>query len=337
MSSDVTIVTTPTITATAGANQNVMLPASAVLAGIASETPLGSGFTTLWSKVSGPGNVLFANPASPNTTADFSAWGTYALRLTATDGPFIAISEVTVTTTPTITVSAGANQNVKLPLAAALSGNASETPMSPGFATAWSKVSGPGDVAFANAASPGTTVTFSAWGTYVLRLTAMDGPFNAASEVTIVTTPTITATAGANQNIMLPASAVLAGIAGETPLGPGFTTLWSKVSGPGNVVFANPASPNTTADFSASGAYVLRLTATDGLFSAISELTVTATPTITVSAGANQNVKLPVAATLSGNAGEIPLSAGFATAWSKVSGPGDVAFEIGRASGTARA
>ena len=40
---------------------------------------------------------------------------------------------------------------------------------------------------------------------------------------------------------------------------------WSKVSGPGNVTFANAGSPETTATFTAPGIYVLKLLAHDGL------------------------------------------------------------------------
>lgn len=42
------------------------------------------------------------------------------------------------------------------------------------------------------------------------------------------------------------------------------TTTWSKVSGPGPVIFGNAAALATTASFSVSGEYVLRLTADDG-------------------------------------------------------------------------
>ena len=42
-------------------------------------------------------------------------------------------------------------------------------------------------------------------------------------------------------------------------------TLWSVVSGPGTVVFADAANPATTATFSAAGDYLLRLTATNDL------------------------------------------------------------------------
>ena len=48
-------------------------------------------------------------------------------------------------------------------------------------AIAWSKVSGPGDVAFENAGDPVTTATFSKAGDYVLKLTAGKGQLSASS------------------------------------------------------------------------------------------------------------------------------------------------------------
>lgn len=42
------------------------------------------------------------------------------------------------------------------------------------------------------------------------------------------------------------------------------TILWTKVSGPGSVVFADATSPTTTVTFSTGGVYVLRLTADEG-------------------------------------------------------------------------
>jgi len=50
----------------------------------------------------------------------------------------------------------------------------------------------------------------------------------------------------------------------ENPLRPGSPTLrWSKVSGPGNVSFAEDRASETTATFSAAGTYVLKLEAFD--------------------------------------------------------------------------
>jgi hypothetical protein len=49
----------------------------------------------------------------------------------------------------------------------------------------WTKVSGPGSVAFGDATRATTTATFTANGTYVLRLTGSDGSLTSTSDVTI--------------------------------------------------------------------------------------------------------------------------------------------------------
>lgn len=97
------------------------------------------------------------------------------------------------------------------------------------------------------------------------------GPVNLAPSVS----------AGADQAITLPASAILDGTVSDDglPDPPGVvTTTWSKVSGPGTVTFANAAAEDTMASFSSSGSYVLRLTAHDGERSASSDLTVVVAP-----------------------------------------------------------
>jgi hypothetical protein len=82
--------------------------------------------------------------------------------------------------------------------------------------------------------------------------------------------------AGANQTITLLSSATLSGSVAD-PCLPNctLTTTWSVASGPGTVTFANPAALSTTATFSTAGTYVLQLTATDGMLSASSTITVT--------------------------------------------------------------
>lgn len=61
-------------------------------------------------------------------------------------------------------------------------------------------------------------------------------------------------------------TANLAGTATDDglPAGSSLTTTWSYVSGPGTATFGNASSLTTSVTFSASGCYVLRLTATDG-------------------------------------------------------------------------
>ena len=73
---------------------------------------------------------------------------------------------------------------------------------------------------------------------------------------------------------------------GETPpepapppkTGPTPTVTWSKVSGPGPVAFADPKSLITTATLASLGAYVLKLTATNGQTTTSSTLNVTVQP-----------------------------------------------------------
>jgi hypothetical protein len=58
----------------------------------------------------------------------------------------------------------------------------------------------------------------------------------------------------------------------------GTTLLWEKVSGPGNASFSNPADPAATVTFNQPGAYIVRLTATQGGNVSADELTVTVNP-----------------------------------------------------------
>jgi hypothetical protein len=83
--------------------------------------------------------------------------------------------------------------------------------------------------------------------------------------------------AGPDQVITMPSSAALDGTVTDDgqPDPPGaVTTTWSGVSGPGTVTFGNASAVDTTATFSQSGSYVLRLTADDGDASAFDEMTV---------------------------------------------------------------
>ncbi|MDZ7361895.1 MAG: T9SS type A sorting domain-containing protein [candidate division KSB1 bacterium] len=86
-------------------------------------------------------------------------------------------------------VSAGLDQIITFPQSATLSASASDDgdPNPPANLTVtWSKVSGPGTVTFGNANALATTASFSAVGTYVLRLTANDGELQTSDDVTIM-------------------------------------------------------------------------------------------------------------------------------------------------------
>lgn len=98
-----------------------------------------------------------------------------------------------------------------------------------------------------------------------------------------------TVSAGSDQAITLPSSAALDGTVSDDgePNPPGvLTTSWSTVSGPGTVTFGDATAMDTTASFSESGVYVLRLTANDSALSKTDEVTVT----VNAAAGGNVDV-----------------------------------------------
>jgi hypothetical protein len=85
------------------------------------------------------------------------------------------------------TVSAGPDLAVTRPAAASLVGSVSDDgrPAGGTLTRRWSVDSGPGTVAFADATAASTSATFSAAGSYVLRLTADDGELSAADTTTV--------------------------------------------------------------------------------------------------------------------------------------------------------
>lgn len=83
--------------------QTILQSESAVLHGTASDDGLPSStVTTTWSLVSGPGTVIFADATAVDTSATFSATGSYLLRLTADDGELTASDEVEITVTDVV-------------------------------------------------------------------------------------------------------------------------------------------------------------------------------------------------------------------------------------------
>jgi len=230
-------------------------------------------------------------------------------------------------------VDAGADQTIQLPAQAALDGTVTDdgqpqaTPT-----TTWSKVSGPGTVTFGNAGTVDTTAGFSVAGTYTLRLTANDGASSASDDVVVTVQPANaapTVDAGPNRTVVMPADASLDG----TLLSPGYpgpvTTAWSVASGPGTVTFGNAAAIDTTANFSATGTYTLRLTATNPTGSSSDTVVVTVNKLPSVSAGPDVTITLPAKASLDGTLLDPGSPGTVKFAWSKVSG-GSVSFSAAK-------
>ena len=271
----------------AGADQKIILPNPANLDGTVTDDGLPNppgAVTTTWTMTSGPSTVTFGNPNAIDTTASFSVKGVYVLRLTASDSELWTYDELTVTVgNNPPSVDAGPDQQITLPDFADLDGTVTDDglPDPPGVVTTlWTQQSGPGTVTFGNPNAIDTNAVFSESGTYVLRLTADDSELQPYDEltVTVVTNNPPSVNAGQDQQITLPAAANLDGTVTDDgkPNPPGaVTTTWTKQSGPGTVTFGNPNAIDTTANFSTTGTYVLRLTANDSELQAYDELTVT--------------------------------------------------------------
>lgn len=345
-SDDITITVQPQNqppTVSAGQNQTIALPRTATLNGTVSDDglPAGGTLTSQWSQVSGRGTTTFEYPLLSETVASFSAAGLYVLRLTATDGDLTASGEVTITVGPenhAPLVDAGSDQSITLPNILTLNGSTSDDglPVDSIIATNWTKVSGPGTVTFGNSNVTVTSATFSEAGIYVLRLTASDSEFTSHDEILITVLPQNfgpTASAGTDQTIVLPAQANLYGNVNDDglPAAGALLATWSKLTGPGDVMFSNVIGAVTSATFSAPGIYVLRLTASDSELTATDDVQVIVLPqnlAPAINAGPDQTVSYLTNANLNGSVSDdgLPSGSPLTTEWSQVSGPGVVTF-----------
>jgi uncharacterized protein YegL len=282
---------------------------TATLGGTSSDDGVPGPLSSIWTVVTPAcaGHVFFTDAASAVTTVTIDTPGSCTLRLTASDTQLQASDEMVLTSVrpnlPPI-VSAGLPQTTTLPVdSVTLQGSVVDDglPIPPGVPSVlWT---GPPEVAFANPMAPVTQATFSQPGTYLLTLTASDSVLvsSATTSVTVQRPnqpPTVDA--GRAQTITLPTNEVT--LAGSTsddgiPNPPGQITLsWAQIGGAGTVTFSDATSATTTAQFSAPGIYVLRLTASDSQLSASSDVTITVSnvnqPPL-VNAGSNRAVNLP--------------------------------------------
>ena len=95
------------------------------------------------------------------------------------------------------TVNAGSDKTITLPNSVSLSATVSDDGLPSGTLTRrWTKVSGPGTVTFSAPTSATTSASFSAAGSYVLRLTVSDGALSASDSVSVTVNPSSTLVSG---------------------------------------------------------------------------------------------------------------------------------------------
>ncbi|ELR70824.1 hypothetical protein C900_03432 [Fulvivirga imtechensis AK7] len=182
----------------------------------------------------------------------------------------------------------------------------------------WTKASGPGTPSFTNENNPATSVSVSAYGTYVFRWTEVNGGCSDFDEVTVnfYEQPVADADRGnaapydeCDLNFWLDAVPSVSGSSG----------VWTKFSGPGTTTFANATAPTTEVSVSAYGTYVFRWTETNGVCSSSNNVTVRFYLQPVADAGSGGSV-----CGLNFNFNAVPSTG--TGVWSKVSGPGITSF-----------
>jgi len=329
--------------ANAGADQTVLVGAMVQLDGRGSSDVDGDHLTFRWSFVSRPpgSHATLTDDTAPSPAFVVGLPGRYDVQLVVNDGTVDSRPDTVIIDTRNSRpiAHAGADQTVVMGATVQLDGSGSSDADHDPLGLRWSFVSRPpGSLAtLSDVTAVQPTFVADAIGVYVVQLIVNDGTVDSAPATVGVTAnprqvnqPPIV-NAGPDQTVTLPAIASLNGSVSDDglPVGAVLTIGWSKLSGPGVVVFANASAPQTTASFSMAGDYVLHLTARDGEFTSSDDVTVRVNPAgpdnqaPVVDAGPDQTITLPAAATLNGTVTDdgLPPGSPLTITWSSVSGP----------------
>lgn len=289
---------------------------------------------TTWND-SGPGTVDY-DPSGNNVFNPyivFPAPGNYSFTLSADDGYIISTSDpasVTVNFPPVVSASVEDDVPDFPDYMATLTGSATNPDGQPApgdiVSYLWEKISGPGTVQFSDATSQSTTATFSARGTYQVRLNASDGcEFGYSPNITIHVNEIPVVNAGSPVQI-IPSSATTALLSGSViddgyPNDPiRLTHLWS---GPTDITIDNPTALSTIIRFDAPGTFIMRLTADDGWESSYDQVSVVVNSLPVANAGPDQTIRSTASALLSGSVSDENLPYQTLTySWSRVAGTG---------------
>jgi hypothetical protein len=319
----ITFYNTPT-TSSAGPDQSVC-GTSGTFAGNAASAGTGS-----WTKVSGTGTPTFGTPTSPISTFSVPALTNanepYTFAWTIINGTCTTTDQVLVTFyhAPT-TADAGSNGTWCDGLFGyALSGNAAT------YGTgSWTKVNGPGNVAFGDATYNESLAEPDAYGTYTYRWTITNGTCSSSSDdvsVTYYEAPT-TASAGSNATIC----SIEYTLAGNTPsVGTG---TWTLISGPagGTATFNNEhlaTSDVTVSSANLTTPYVFRWSIGNGTCTpSTADVSITFSTELVANAGNDDYACFYI----NNSSGEYELQAttpldGTTGTWTLVNGPGSASF-----------
>ena len=145
----------------------------------------------IWTQTSGPVDAEIANPFAPVTEVELKTEGTYVFRLSSRVAPdCVTWDEVTVTreasasrTAPSVSIAAATTADTS-PESLSLAATVID-PQSAPVRLKWTRVSGPGTVAFADPFAEKTAATFSVPGIYTVRCVAENGDAVGSAEATV--------------------------------------------------------------------------------------------------------------------------------------------------------
>jgi gliding motility-associated-like protein len=211
-----------------------------------------------WTMTSGTGTAIFTpNANSPTATVTVFEYGTKEFTWTEVNGICSDSSTIMVNFYEQPTADAGTGGNN-----CGLEFNLGAVP-SLGIGT-WTRDSGSGSVTFSpNSNTPGAKVTVTTYGTQVLRWTEVNGTCSSSATVTVtfIQQPAADAGTGGNECDL---NFVLNAVPGTG------TGTWTKVSGPGTVVFIPNANQyNATVTVSQFGSYDFAWTEVNSLCSSV--------------------------------------------------------------------
>ena len=282
--------------------------------------------------------MTFVDEADPQTKVTFPHNGRYRLALTVTNPASrvlqdIAALGVLVNQPPQI--DAGPDQIVNLPATADLDGTVSDDglPDPPGKVQhQWTKIAGPGDVAFENSRNDCTSATFSTKGIYSLQLSAFDGQDMTIDQLEVIV----------NQAPLIHTEAVVR----TTPNQPATLLVEIKDDGLGNpvlgkvtvewqpagdgLILKDPSALQAEATSTERGRYPVDLTVSNGFLSTTTQVHVAVFDLPMVKAGDGGIVLANEAVSLNGQVLDNGLGQadadGVSLRWELASGPATPKF-----------
>jgi len=226
-----------------------------------------------WGKVSGPGNIIFGSSASEDTTIRADADGTYTIKLTVTDNVGNSVSDNMILVWDTKDPTTFDNY-------AAKDGNwqgsdqiiiITPTDPAPSSGIASTKYCIDATNTCVPSINYAGSFTITTEGTSYFRYRSVD---NIGNVQTIVdrkvminkNPPSVDAgTDKVTNSIFTQDATVIASLSGIS------SYTWSKVSGPGNIIFGTPAAEDTTIRTNTDGTYVIRLIIVDNAGNTVSD------------------------------------------------------------------